>query len=32
MRSLYTYALVISTSLLASCAVSPGYLRREAPI
>lgn len=32
MRSLSTYALVISTSLLASCAVGPDYQRPEAPI
>lgn len=32
MRSLPTYALVISTSLLASCAVGPDYLRPQAPI
>ncbi|WP_282371733.1 efflux transporter outer membrane subunit [Pseudomonas sp. PS02290] len=32
MRSLSVYALVISTSLLASCAVGPDYLRPQAPI
>jgi len=32
MRSLCTYALVISTSLLASCAVGPDYQRPDAPI
>jgi NodT family efflux transporter outer membrane factor (OMF) lipoprotein len=32
MRPLSTYALVISTSLLASCAVGPDYQRPDAPI
>lgn len=32
MRPLSTYALVLSTSLLASCAVGPDYQRPDAPI
>lgn len=32
MRPLSTYALVISTGLLASCAVGPDYQRPDAPI
>lgn len=32
MRPLSTYALVLSTSLLASCAVGPDYQRPETPV